>query len=256
MWGTDTKGSLLKPHDRRDESIVDVPQLIQDVPWKNRGGEEEGGALERVVCGASDTAFVLKDGTCYVVGENKYGQLGLGHKDPVSAPTPLKLPPPPGAKEDEATGSSRKIADVALGSSFAAVVDADGYLYTSGFGGSVVSGMGMLGHGTAESITSFRLVQSLVDDECRVRQVQVGESHMTVLTTEGEVSMIRCLWAGGVRGAWYCTVVGRRCARSSRGLFSLPCLRCARSSRAGRGATAASATLTRRTSCTSSPSRC
>jgi alpha-tubulin suppressor-like RCC1 family protein len=198
MWGTDTKGSLLKPPDRREEKVVDVPQLIQEVPWKagssnNNSQEEAGGGLARVVCGATDTALVLNNGQCYLLGENKYGQLGFGHKDPVATPALVTLPPSSSstvvtAEEADATSCYSKITDVALGSSFAAVVDADGFLYTSGFGGSVVSGMGMLGHGNAESLMSFTLVQSLVEDECRVKQVQVGESHMTVLTTEGEVN--------------------------------------------------------------------
>mmetsp|Transcript_29154 Transcript_29154/g.44085 ORF Transcript_29154/g.44085 Transcript_29154/m.44085 type:complete len:194 (+) Transcript_29154:648-1229(+) len=47
--------------------------------------------------------------------------------------------------------------------------------------------MGYLGHGDGKSYTSPKLVESLVEDGCHASQVAVGESHMTVLTTEGEV---------------------------------------------------------------------
>ena len=46
------------------------------------GGGDEGGSkeedivLEKVFCGASGTAMVLKDGRCFVMGSNKNGELG------------------------------------------------------------------------------------------------------------------------------------------------------------------------------------
>jgi len=45
----------------------------------------------------------------------------------------------------------------------------------------------MLGHGDGQSYLQPKLVESLVEDGCYARQVTVGDSHMTVLTTEGEV---------------------------------------------------------------------
>lgn len=222
MWGTDAKGSLLKPRDRADEKVLDVPHRVDGASLGSfyfaggAGGGEDGASasapatlqddsaaattLSRVVCGASATAFLLSDGSCYVSGENKYGQLGVGHKDPVAIPAPLVLPPPmktdnsgDSTSTDENGGSSSAgerpaVSDLALGPAFSAAVDADGNLYTCGLGGSVVAGFGMLGHGSPDSIAEFRQVESLVEDQCRVKQVQVGESHMVVLTTEGEVS--------------------------------------------------------------------
>ena len=47
--------------------------------------------------------------------------------------------------------------------------------------------MGYLGHGNAESCPEPKLVESLVEDGCLAQDVVLGESHMTVLTTEGEV---------------------------------------------------------------------
>jgi alpha-tubulin suppressor-like RCC1 family protein len=211
MWGTDTKGSLLKPKDRADEKIVDVPQRIDGATQgsfyvgSSSASEDEttsptlsttlqDAALSRIVCGATDTAYLLSDGSCFVTGENKQGQLGVGHKNPVSTPVQLVLPPPTIVDDDnfesassESAAAAAGVVDLALGPSFAAAVDSRGNLYTCGLGGSVIAGFGMLGHGSADSLAEFRHVESLVEDGCRVRQVQVGESHMVVLTTEGEV---------------------------------------------------------------------
>ena len=48
-------------------------------------------------------------------------------------------------------------------------------------------GIGNLGHGDGESHYTPTLVQSLVEDGVYAKQVAVGNAHMTVLTTEGEV---------------------------------------------------------------------
>jgi alpha-tubulin suppressor-like RCC1 family protein len=62
-----------------------------------------------------------------------------------------------------------------------------GDFYTFGYGGSVVDGMGQLGHGDSESVLTPKLVESLIEDGCRVRDFGVGEANTVVLTTDGEV---------------------------------------------------------------------
>lgn len=177
MWGSDTAGSVWKPVDRVDDKLLDIPTEIVD--WRSRllGGVPAGVAIRKVVCGPTDTAILTTDGRCFVSGENKQGQLGLGHAAPVTTPTELTLP----------ASESSIIQDVALGSMFAAFVDGKGDLYTAGFGGSTFAGLGCLGHGDIGSKHRATLVESLVEDGCLVKQVTAGESHMTVLTTEGEV---------------------------------------------------------------------
>jgi alpha-tubulin suppressor-like RCC1 family protein len=178
MWGTDTSGSVWKPADHVDEKMLDVPTDIVD--WRIRvGGVEDSVSIRKVVCGPTDTAILTTDGRCFVSGENKQGQLGLGHANAVKAPTELTLPP--------LVSEDPRILDVALGSNFAAFVDGVGDLYTAGFGGSTFAGMGCLGHGDMETRHRATLVESLVEDGCTVKQVTAGESHMTVLTNEGEV---------------------------------------------------------------------
>jgi len=179
MWGTDKdKGCLLKPEERQTESKIDVPVAVH---WREAMGYDASPEvkLRKVVCGATDTAYLLSDGTCWVSGENKQGQLGVGHKDAVHQPVRVELPPD--------TRTTEYIKDVSLGPNSSAWIDDAGDLYTGGFGGSAFAGMGMLGHGNGDSFFSPKLVESLVEDGCYAKQVQVGESHMTVLTTEGEV---------------------------------------------------------------------
>jgi Regulator of chromosome condensation (RCC1) repeat len=273
MWGTDTKGSLLKPKDRADEKVLDVPQRIDGASHgsfytgssSSAPSEDEAtsptlsttlqdAALSRIICGATDTAYLLSDGSCFVTGENKQGQLGVGHKNPVSTPSRLVLPPPSIADDDnssinnaassESSAAAAEVVDLALGPSFAAAVDSRGNLYTCGLGGSVIAGFGMLGHGSADSLAEFRHVESLVEDGCRVRQVQVGESHMAVLTTDGEVSTNECGESFANSKPW----------RADPDALSYLLL--SRSSRAAPGATGASATSTRPTNCTWSRSKC
>jgi len=191
MWGTDSKGSLLKPATRADENMLDVPTRVPR--WTDHIDPQESSAgavssqnaaadIARVVCGTTDTAILLRDGSCYVAGENKQGQLGMGHAQAVPKLKRVQLPVYP----SEAS-QPRKIAAVALGPNHGAYIDNVGDLYTTGFGGSAFSGLGALGQGEGASCTTPIRVDSLVEDGCYAKQVCIGESHMTVLTTEGEV---------------------------------------------------------------------
>ena len=161
-WGTDTNGCLLHGTASTADKIVWEPKKV-----------ELDSEIVDVTCGPTDTAVVMENGDVWVAGMNKSGQLGLGHTQPV--PTLTKVPNlPPSSK-------------VSLGPNNAAFVTRDGDLYTCGFGGSLVAGMGCLGHGNGESYLQPKLVESLVEDGCYASDVSMGESHMTVLTREGEV---------------------------------------------------------------------
>jgi alpha-tubulin suppressor-like RCC1 family protein len=161
-WGTNNNGTLLLQD--TSNKIVWEPENISEVP----------GPVQSVVCGPTDTAIILENGDIYVAGQNKSGQLGLGHSNPVPKLTQIPDVPP--------------ISKATLGAQNAAFITAqDGDLYTFGSGGSMVMGMGILGHGDGESYLTPKLVESLVEDGCAVQDVVLSESHMTVLTTEGEV---------------------------------------------------------------------
>ena len=141
--------------------------------------DNEGVTVKHMECGPSSSAAILSDGTCLTWGSNDSGQLGHGHKNDVLVPTVLK---PPEGSPLSASGVSQ----IKLGNSTSAIIDTKGDLYTFGFGGSALSGMGCLGHGDADSRLAPALVESLVEDGVYASQVAVGELHMTVLTTEGE----------------------------------------------------------------------
>ena len=79
------------------------------------------------------------------------------------------------------------VTKVSLGSNFSALISTTGDLYTFGFGGSSINGMGCLGHGNMDSHFTPTLVESLIEDGCFASDVHCGEYSMTVLTTEGEV---------------------------------------------------------------------
>lgn len=161
-WGTNANGCLLQD---TTEKVVWQPVKVTSIPKESR--------IVGVTCGPTDTAVVLDNGDVLVAGTNKLGQLGLGHTNPV--PQLTKIPNLPPAEK------------VSMGPNNTAVVTQDGDLYTFGFGGSLVAGMGCLGHGNGDSYLEPKLVESLVEDGCYAKDVAMGESHMTVLTREGEV---------------------------------------------------------------------
>ena len=136
---------------------------------KDSGAET---SIESVVCGPSGSAIVLNDGSCYVAGSNKQGELGVGAEKSVSNLTQIE---------------DIKVKSVFLGQNSSALLDTEGELYTFGFGGSAMSGLGQLGHGDSVSQLKPKLVESLIEDGVYTKAVEVGESHTTVLTTEGEV---------------------------------------------------------------------
>jgi len=163
-------------------TIIDHPNKID---WYESFGlaKDSTNFIQSVVCGPTATAVLLSDHTCFTFGDNSSGQLGHGHKNDILIPTKLQLP-------DSTSLVSNEIRTVALGQYFSAFIDIKGDLYTCGYNGSVMAeGVGCLGHGyiPSEYLYTPTLVQSLVEDGCYVSQVTVGNAHMTVLTTEGEV---------------------------------------------------------------------
>lgn len=197
MWGTSKKGTIpmnLMEQDANassggmfsgDEKIVDHPMRLELGEGALNaflfGDEKEGSSdtngdmrLENLHCGASGTAMVLNDGRCFVMGSNNNGELGIGsEKKEAAKPIHIPLPDP--------------VAKASLGPNFSAFQTTTGDLYTVGFGGSRLNGMGCLGQGNMDSYPTPTLVNSLVEDGCYAADVHCGEYSMTVLTTEGEV---------------------------------------------------------------------
>ena len=141
-------------------------------------------SIRDVICGPTATAIILSNNTAFTFGSNWNGQLGHGHRNDVLIPTLLN------PDSDVTQLRHDQISTIKLSKNFTAIVDTNGDLYTCGFNGTKISeGIGCLGHGflPEEIVDSPTLVESLVEDGCSVDQIAVGNSHMVVLTTEGEV---------------------------------------------------------------------
>lgn len=172
-WGTNSSGSLLQGDG--NDSKIDSKGILWE-PQPAVGIEHlNGKKIVDICCGHSETMIITEGGQVFVAGLNKNGQLGLGHKNPVSTLTELKV------------DGVEKFRKGRIGINTGALIAENGDLYTFGFGGSALQGIGCLGHGDGESYLTPKLVESLVEDGCQVEDVTLGESHTTVLTTEGEV---------------------------------------------------------------------
>jgi alpha-tubulin suppressor-like RCC1 family protein len=200
-WGTNNKGTLplkelLKEsksgnasestagnilNRRSSEKVYDHPVSVDlDEAF---GIDNKTTTIRDICLGPTGTAAIMSNNTCYTFGDNTSGQLGHGHTNDVPIPTLLNPP-------DSSPLYHDQIAQIAMGANFSAIIDTNGDLYTFGYNGSVMKeGVGCLGHGyfPEEYIHSPKLVDSLVEDGCYASQVAVGNAHMTVLTTEGEV---------------------------------------------------------------------
>lgn len=193
-WGTSQEGTIPSKDISVGSSggilsgnkvVIDHPVKIDlqnalSIPEDN----SKSAYVREVVCGPASTAIILSDNTAYTFGSNNKSGL-LGHGDTENVTVPKLLCPP-----DSTPLRHDQIAKIALGSNFSAIIDVNGDLYTCGYNGSQMKeGSGCLGHGYLQDpyVKIPTLVQSLVEDGCKVDQVTVGDAHMTVLTTEGEV---------------------------------------------------------------------
>lgn len=117
-WGRNEAGQLGHGNVTRVDNPTEVSAL-------------DGLNIIDVAIGKQHTLFVTEKGTVYSCGENKYGQLGLGHQSStVYSPTKLAYRGPP-------------IKKVAAGGDFSMMVDIRGNLYSFG-----CPEYGQLGHNT------------------------------------------------------------------------------------------------------------
>ncbi|MGK3746673.1 MAG: alpha-tubulin suppressor-like RCC1 family protein [Bacillariaceae sp.] len=192
-WGTDKSGCLLQQDDDNTNNNNDNNDNDQQpkkannsICWEPQLAVAANNLDSRIIdvcCGLSEIVLVTENGKVHVAGENKKGNLGLGHKNQVPKLTELKV----GNEIDENDDSDVLFEKCVLGPNTGALIGKNGDLYSFGSGGSLISGAGCLGQGNTESYLRPTLVQSLVEDGCMVQDVALGESHSTVLTTDGEV---------------------------------------------------------------------
>ena len=113
------------------------------------------------VCGGNHTITLSDDGTVHSFGRNEEGELGLGHKQNVSLPTPIPNLP--------------QINQISCGSRFTVCVDHEGFVWSFG-----VNNFGQLGTGNK---TNFNVPQKLLSIP-PVLSVSCGSDHTLMLTTD------------------------------------------------------------------------
>ena len=122
-------------------------------------------------CGAYYTITLSNDGTLYSFGYNGERQLGLGHNNNVSLPTPISNLP--------------KIAKISCGFNFTICVDCEGFMWSFG-----ENSCGQLGTGNT---TKFNVPQK-IEDIPPVLSVSCGYSHTLIITNDSTDSN---LWSCG-----------------------------------------------------------
>ena len=124
--------------------------------------------MKACACGGYHTITLSGDGIVYSFGRNAHGQLGLGHNNDVSLPTPIPNLP--------------KINLISCGKHFAVCVDHEGFIWSFGD-----NSYGQLGTGNT---TNFNAPQKLQDIP-PVLSVSCGYEHTLIITNDDN------LWSCG-----------------------------------------------------------
>ena len=132
-------------------------------------------------CGLEHTITLSDDGTAHSFGRNREGELGLGHNQKVSYPTPIPNLP--------------KISKISCGYNFTVCVDHEGFIWSFG-----ENTYGQLGTGTKTNLkvsqlgkvnkTNFNVPQKLLDIP-PVLSVSCGFGHTLIVTNDSD------LWSCG-----------------------------------------------------------
>ena len=119
-------------------------------------------------CGENHSITLSNDGSLHSFGKNAQGQLGLGHNNNVSLPTPIPNLP--------------RISKISCGCNFTICVDYDGFMWSFGENNS-----GQLGTGNK---TNFNVPQK-IEDIPPVLSVSCGFDYTLIITTDSN------LWSWG-----------------------------------------------------------
>ena len=119
-----------------------------------------------VCCAAVHTITLSNDGTLHSFGNNREGQLGLGHNKDVSLPTPIPNLP--------------KINMISCGAYFSVCVDYEGFMWSFGISGQSATG----------NTTNFNVPQKILEIP-PVLSVSCGAYHTLIITNDSK------LWSWG-----------------------------------------------------------
>ena len=118
-------------------------------------------------CGAFHTITLSNDGTLHSFGYNYFGQLGLGHNNHVSLPTPIPNLP--------------QIILISCGGNFTVCVDCEDFMWSFGSNNS-----GQLGTGNT---IHFNVPQKILEIP-PVLSVSCGFSHTLIITTDSNFMVV------------------------------------------------------------------
>lgn len=135
---------------------------------KSRSPTKEFTNISQVACGRQHMLFLTKGGQVYAVGNNRYGQLGLG--DDEYKPTPKKI----------SQLAEEKVIQVSCGDDYTALVTDRGYLYVFGR-----NNIGQLGLGDDNDRNIPIRIPGL--ENLVVTQVSCGSMHTIFTTDQGYV---------------------------------------------------------------------
>jgi len=176
VWGNGNNGQLglgaLKKEGMMKNYDEPTPVRLDTVPL------EAGETVADVAAGQDHTLAVTSAGRLFAWGHNAHGKLGVpGLSDQDDCTTPRLVEALAGVT----------VVQAAVGDSHSVAVDDQGRVFTWGWGGSLWSGGGLLGHGDTASHTAPKLVESLVAAGVKVTKATAGELHTTLLTSDGFV---------------------------------------------------------------------
>eukprot|EP01127_Copromyxa_protea_P016647 TRINITY_DN4982_c0_g1_i1.p1 TRINITY_DN4982_c0_g1~~TRINITY_DN4982_c0_g1_i1.p1 ORF type:complete len:695 (-),score=59.81 TRINITY_DN4982_c0_g1_i1:38-1831(-) len=172
VWGDNSHGQLGFKKTLRDtgaSSYLEMP-----LPWPSTV------SVTSVACGGNHSVAVTSDGTAWTWGDNRFGQLGFGHREDIEEPMPISLP--------------TKIVSAVCGDFHTFLVDEEGEVYACGKNKNGQLGIGIAGE------DQLRPVKVTLPAGTKVRKLAAGGgygcSHTLAIMSDDSVWS----WGSGKSG--------------------------------------------------------
>jgi alpha-tubulin suppressor-like RCC1 family protein len=125
--------------------------------------------IKKICCGSDFSMVLTNDGKIYSWGRNNYGQLGNQGKQQNKENLPIQINLP----------SEVQVVDISCGEEHAALLTAEGHVYTWGFGHD-----GQLGHSAKTHLTAPKKIE---DFPYKAKKVVCGGGHTAIITEQGDL---------------------------------------------------------------------